>query len=181
MGRNRKWVLENKLSEAVWSTIFRGPHLPQLGRQSCSSGTQPRLSPDERVAEARARVLRLQAAMKHNSRLPAQMDLEEPEEEIPRLRAQVNVAIRQIRTAPHQTRRRGGSRDALVQLGLGIVRLGEYFLAVLDDIYILSQPERARPLCTTPWTFNCRQWRAVSCTQANQSLEQGRDSASKHG
>ena len=28
MGRNRKWVLEGKLSEAVWRTILRGPRPP---------------------------------------------------------------------------------------------------------------------------------------------------------
>ena len=26
MGKNRKWVLEDNLSEAVWRTFLRGPH-----------------------------------------------------------------------------------------------------------------------------------------------------------
>ena len=30
MGRNRKWVLEDKLSEAVWRTILRGPRPPSV-------------------------------------------------------------------------------------------------------------------------------------------------------
>ena len=30
MGRNRKWVLENNLQEAVWRTILRGPRPPSL-------------------------------------------------------------------------------------------------------------------------------------------------------
>ena len=102
MGRNRKWVLENDLSEAVWRTIVRGPRPPSVGwpraprfnssaaSTMCSGGPshgraahhqqvrhaskgngkssvpQPsvvRLSPDERVAEARARVVRLEAAL----------------------------------------------------------------------------------------------------------------------
>ena len=101
MGRNRKWVLEDNLSQAVWRTILRGPvhhlvhgngeqdnrrilHPPQqraqegsirkstsnkIGRESLGPGNsgvaQPpqRLSPDERVSEARARVPRLEAAL----------------------------------------------------------------------------------------------------------------------
>ena len=100
MGRNRKWVLENDLSEAVWRTILRGPRPPSVvwprGSERSSSvstkgpgglnqGRSPhhqsvksraskglakpaalpsvRLSPDERVAEARARVARLEAAL----------------------------------------------------------------------------------------------------------------------
>ena len=93
MWRNRKWVLENDLSEAVWRTIVRG-HVPHRWCGLVHQGTilQPRrrrvqegpavdwrhtisktdtgvpqpplvrLSPDERVAEARARVVRLEAA-----------------------------------------------------------------------------------------------------------------------
>ena len=30
MGRNRKWVLEDNLSEAVWRTILRGPRPPSV-------------------------------------------------------------------------------------------------------------------------------------------------------
>ena len=159
MGRNRKWVLEDNLSQTVWRTILRGPHPPpgswQCGmRQNSSSmpakgtggfnqgehhsnrtgrellrvqGIQAapqRLSPDERVSEARARVLRLEAALpigerlkfadrsrarietrpKHllqrgsnqqcpdpspNGRPPVPMDVENPMEEVRRLRAQV--------------------------------------------------------------------------------------------
>ena len=103
MGRNRKWVLEDNLSQAVWRTILRGPRPPpgswQRGtRQQTNSSSTPakgtggfnqgraplqqnrsrvshgpgnsgvaqppqRLSPDERVSEARARVLRLEAAL----------------------------------------------------------------------------------------------------------------------
>ena len=100
MGKNRKWVLENDLSEAVWRTIVRVlvPHrgvascstvqffssvdegfrsaLPWTGgipsasrarikRDGKSAVPQPlvvRLSPDERAAEARARVARLETA-----------------------------------------------------------------------------------------------------------------------
>ena len=99
MGRNRKWVLENDLSEAVWRTILRGPRPPsvvwprgserpssvskspgglnqgrpphhQSTKSRASKGlaklcapTSVRLSPDERVAEARTRVARLEAAL----------------------------------------------------------------------------------------------------------------------
>ena len=100
MGRNRKWVLEDNLSQAMWRTILRGPHPPpgawQRGSKPSSmiaptrnpgghhgrtpprqptgprapqgranpTAPQPRLSPDERAAEARARVERLEAALK---------------------------------------------------------------------------------------------------------------------
>ena len=95
MGRNRKWVLENDLSGAVWRTVLRGPRppsavwprgskrsstvstkgpvnqgLPQHQSRASKGFAKPavsppsvRLSPDERVAEARARVARLEAAL----------------------------------------------------------------------------------------------------------------------
>ena len=36
MGRNRKWVLEDNLSQAVWRTILRGPR-PPLGSWQCGT------------------------------------------------------------------------------------------------------------------------------------------------
>ena len=101
MGRNRKWVLENDLSEAVWRTIVKGPRPPLVwpraprynssaasmmgsggpshgraahhqqvrhaskgnGKSSVPQPLVVRFSPDERVAEARARVVRLEAAL----------------------------------------------------------------------------------------------------------------------
>ena len=75
MGRNRKWVLENNLQEAVWKTILRGPRPPsqrweQRNSSDVANAAQIRsrkrqrrqsVSPDNFATAARARVERLEA------------------------------------------------------------------------------------------------------------------------
>ena len=97
MGRNRKWVLEDNIQDAVWKTILRGPRPPSVRwekHRSSSAGaisakkdaklknsvqvrqskalapkvvpSQPRTvrqSPPEAFTAARAKVLRLEAAL----------------------------------------------------------------------------------------------------------------------
>ena len=142
MGRNRKWVLEDNLQEAVWRTIMRGPRPPSVSwhqfhrrrrfrplqprrarflpskrrslfwgqiqiLQSCpvsknalqrakeSSKPSPNLhagkSPDARVAEAQARVSRLQAAVDL-------FGVDNPDAEL--LKASLEAAKRQCRVQP---------------------------------------------------------------------------------
>ena len=93
MGRNRKFVLEDDLQQAVWQTILRGPRPPSAKwgrmRSSMSTASKPSpqqepqkktpakpppvsppppvrreaLSPDEAVAAARRRVVKLEAVL----------------------------------------------------------------------------------------------------------------------
>ena len=161
MGRNRKWVLEDSLQEAVWRTIIRGPRppstrWPQRAKRSASAATlskvhsppssrptkvqpaapksnvssiqaairalgadpdpavlasfqealqrakessspsthvqaEPGKSPDARVAEAQARVSRLQAALDL-------LGADNPDAEL--LKASLETAKRQCRVQP---------------------------------------------------------------------------------
>ena len=88
MGRNRKFVLEDDLQQAVWRTILRGPRPPSAKwekRSSPSAVSKPSqapkkqdrqnpkpgkvslaspVSPDEALAAARARVAKLESALR---------------------------------------------------------------------------------------------------------------------
>ena len=81
MGRNRKFVLEDDLQQAVWRTILRGPRPPsakwertrsksaaqpstkdpmQAKTQGCPKPSRTSMPPEEAMAAARARATKLQ-------------------------------------------------------------------------------------------------------------------------
>ena len=139
MGKNRKWVHENNLSEAVWRTISRGPRPPAATRRHPRSlqgsrspkemveGLLPKdgqkeaaeerkvhhsLNPDEQLMAAQVRVAKLEAALLAiGEEDPAAVGLKEA---LTKVRIQAQVRPVQYRVA--QT----GSISGLVTEEVGV-------------------------------------------------------------
>ena len=79
MGRNRKWVLEDNLSQAMWRTILRGPRPPpgpwQRGAKPSSAHSNPRPPWTEPAHERRRVVPMLQFEIESPSRSCSKSEL----------------------------------------------------------------------------------------------------------